>query len=92
MIEGRFYVVEVSIPLDVVERFGRDTDYSFAITQATRGASAAGRKFEESRGVFEWAEYKDLPHAQRCEAELDAAVAKFSARLATPARVRSKNQ
>jgi hypothetical protein len=77
------YRVEVAVPRPLLELYGRDTDFVFALTQATRGHSAAGRGASEQHGPFEWAEFGDKLVAEHCERELMATVARFEARLST---------
>lgn len=79
------YRVEVAIPSQLVEHYGRDTDFVFAFTQATRGHSAAGRGRSAQQGPVEWAEFSDRLAAEICERELLAAVARFQARLSNGA-------
>lgn len=77
------YRVEVAVPRPLLELYGRDTDFVFALTQATRGHSAAGRGTSERHGPFEWAEFGEKLVAEHCERELMATVARFEARLST---------
>lgn len=79
------YRVEVAVPSQLVEHYGRDTDFVFAFTQATRGHSAAGRGRSAQQGLVEWAEFSDRLAAEICERQLLETVAKFQARLSTGA-------
>lgn len=49
--------------------------------EATRGHMAAGRGRSEEQGACEWAEFGDRQAAETCERDLQAMVARFSARL-----------
>ncbi|MGJ7614028.1 MULTISPECIES: hypothetical protein [unclassified Variovorax] len=77
------YRVEVPMPAYLLDMFGRDTDFLFALTQATRGHSAAGRATSVALGSYEWGEFRDKKAAETCERDLLAVVARFEARHAS---------
>lgn len=76
------YRVEVQFVNGLVRTFGRDTDFIFALTNATRGCSAAGRGQDGPTNTpYEWAEFNDHAVAERCEIDLIGVNEKFSKRL-----------